>query len=134
MSNWTWSKVSREQLLRLIEVGQLSPLTTTMEWKVPGDKFVPRPPKGLVVSFVAFHECGFSGPVGQFIHGVLFEYGLQLQHLNPNNIKQMAAFEVMCEGYLGISAHWHLFHYFFMSACFEGPKRRPERGGVNGSR
>jgi hypothetical protein len=25
----------------------------------------------------------------------------------------MAAFEVMCEGYLGISAHWHLFQYFF---------------------
>jgi hypothetical protein len=25
----------------------------------------------------------------------------------------MAAFEAMCEGYLGISAHWHLFQYFF---------------------
>jgi hypothetical protein len=24
----------------------------------------------------------------------------------------MAAFEAMCEGYLGISAHWHLFQYF----------------------
>jgi hypothetical protein len=40
---------------------------------------------------------------------VLFAYGLQLQHLNPNNIQQMAAFEAMCEGYLGIGAHWHLF-------------------------
>jgi hypothetical protein len=27
----------------------------------------------------------------------------------------MAAFEVMCVGYLGISAHWHLFRYFFSS-------------------
>jgi hypothetical protein len=25
----------------------------------------------------------------------------------------MAAFEAMCGGYLGISAHWHLFWYFF---------------------
>jgi hypothetical protein len=25
----------------------------------------------------------------------------------------MAAFEVMCEGFLGISVHWHLFQYFF---------------------
>jgi hypothetical protein len=40
-----------------------------------------------VVSFVAFHECGFSVPARQFIRGVLFEYGIQLQHLNPNNIK-----------------------------------------------
>jgi hypothetical protein len=31
--------------------------------------------------------------------GVLYEYDLQLQHLNPNNIQQMAAFEAMCEGY-----------------------------------
>jgi hypothetical protein len=73
-----------------------------------------------VVSFVAFHERGFSVLARRFIRGVLFEYGLQLQHLNPNSIQQMAAFEAMCEGYLGISAHWHLFRYFFKFACFEG--------------
>jgi hypothetical protein len=37
-----------------------------------------RTPKGFVVSFVAFHERGFSVPASQFIRGVLFEYGLQL--------------------------------------------------------
>jgi hypothetical protein len=58
-----------------------------------------------VVLFVAFHECSFFVPAGRFIRGVLFEYGLQLQHLNPNSIQQMAAFEVTCEGYLGISVH-----------------------------
>jgi hypothetical protein len=31
----------------------------------------------------------------------------------------MAAFEAMCEGYLGISAHCHLFKYFFMFACLK---------------
>jgi hypothetical protein len=66
-----------------------------------------------VVSFVTFYERGFSVPAGRFIRGVLFMYGLQLQHLNPNNIQQMAAFEAMCEGFLGIGAHWHLFQYFF---------------------
>jgi hypothetical protein len=88
MSNWTRSNVSREQLLRLVDAGQLPPLTIAVEWKVPGDESVPRP-KGFVVSFVALHERGFSVPVGRFIRGVLFEYGLQLQHLNPNNIQQM---------------------------------------------
>jgi hypothetical protein len=43
----------------------------------------------------------------------------QLQHLNPNNIQQMAAFEALCEGYLEICAHWHLFKYFFMFACLK---------------
>jgi hypothetical protein len=39
---------------------------------------MPRPPNGYVVSFVAFHERGFYVPVGRFIRGVLFAYGLQL--------------------------------------------------------
>jgi hypothetical protein len=76
-----------------------------------------------VVSFVAFHERGFSIPTGRFIRGVLVEYGLQLQHLNPNNIQQMAAFEAMCQGYLGIRAHWPLFQYFFKFACLKEGSR-----------
>jgi hypothetical protein len=80
---------------------------------VPADESVPRPPSGYVVSFVVCHERGFSIPAGQFIRGVLFAYRLQLQHLNPNCIQQMAAFEAMCEGYLGIGVTWHLFQYFF---------------------
>jgi hypothetical protein len=123
MSNWTHSNVSRKQLLRLVEAGQLPPLTAAVEWKVPGDESVPHPPKGFVVSFVAFHEHGFSVPAGQFIRGVLFEYGLQLQHLTSINIQQMAAFEAMCEGYLRISAHWHLFRYFFRITCLKDGSR-----------
>jgi hypothetical protein len=35
----------------------------------------------------------------------------------------MVVFEVMCDGYLGISAHWHLFRDFFMFTCLkDGPK------------
>jgi hypothetical protein len=29
----------------------------------------------------------------------------------------MAAFKAMCEGYLGIGAHWNLFQYFFRFTC-----------------
>jgi hypothetical protein len=86
MSNWMHSNVSREQLLRLVEAGQLPPLTEAVEWVVPADESMPRPPSGYVVSFVAFHERGFFVPAGRFIRGVLFVYGLQLQHLNPNSI------------------------------------------------
>jgi hypothetical protein len=99
MSNWTCSNVSHEQLLCLVKADQLPPIADAVEWIVLTDESVPRPPAGYVVSFVAFHERGFTVPVGRFIHGVLFAYGLQLQHLNPNNIQRMAAFEAMCEGY-----------------------------------
>jgi hypothetical protein len=105
MSSWVRSTVSREQLLRLVEADQLPPLTEAVEWIVPVDESVPRPPRGYVVSFVAFHVRGFFVPAGQFIRGVLFLYGLELQHLNPNNIQQMPTFEAMCKGFLGIGAH-----------------------------
>jgi hypothetical protein len=72
---------------------------------------------------MAFHERSFPVLAGRFIRGVLFEYGLQLQHLNPNSIQQKAAFEAMCKGYLGISAHWHLFQYFFKSTCLKDGSR-----------
>jgi hypothetical protein len=86
MSIWTCSNVSHEQLLCLVKADQLPPIADAVEWIVLTDESVPRPPAGYVVSFVAFHERGFTVPVGRFIHGVLFAYGLQLQHLNPNNI------------------------------------------------
>jgi hypothetical protein len=102
-----------------------------VEWKVSGDESVSCLPRGYVVSFVAFHERGFSVPAGRFIREVLFEYGLQLQHLNPNIIQQMVVFEEMCEGYLGISAHWHLFQYFFMFTCLKDGSRAATIGCTN---
>jgi hypothetical protein len=113
MSNWTRSNVTHDQLLRLVEAGELPPLTDAVEWIVPAGESVPRPPSGYMVSFMTFHERGFSVPTDRFIRGALFAYGLQLQHLNPNSIQQMATFEAMCKGYLGIGTHWPLFQYFF---------------------
>jgi hypothetical protein len=106
--------MSREQLLRLVEAGQLPPLTTAVEWKVPGDKSVSRP-QGVH----GLPRARLFRAARRFIRGVLFEYGLQLQHLNPNNVQQMAIFEAMCEGYLGIGAHWYLFRYFFKFVCLK---------------
>jgi hypothetical protein len=73
MSNWMRSNVSCEQLLRLVEAGQLPLLTSAVEWKVPDNESRPCPPKGFAVSFVAFRERGFSVPARRFIRGVLFE-------------------------------------------------------------
>jgi hypothetical protein len=72
-----------------------------------------------------------SSPFGSSSVEVLFEYGLQLQHLNSNNIQEMAAFEAMCEGYLGISAHWHIFRYFFKFSCLKDGSRAVTIGCAN---
>jgi hypothetical protein len=65
-------------LCRLVEAGQLPPLTDAVEWKVPREESVPHPPRGYVVLFVDFHEPASPSPRGRFIRAVLFEYRLHL--------------------------------------------------------
>jgi hypothetical protein len=43
----------------------------------------------------------------------------------------MEAFEALCEGYLGISAHWHLFKYFFMFVCLKDDPNTATIGCAN---
>jgi hypothetical protein len=43
----------------------------------------------------------------------------------------MAAFEAMCEGYLGINAHRHLFRYFIKFACLKEGSRAVTIGCTN---
>jgi hypothetical protein len=37
----------------------------------------------------------------------------------------------MCVGYLGISAHWHLFRYFFVFACLKDGSQAVTIGCAN---
>jgi hypothetical protein len=43
----------------------------------------------------------------------------------------MAAFKAMCEGFLGIGAHWHLFWYFFRFTCLREGSRAETIGCAN---
>jgi hypothetical protein len=43
----------------------------------------------------------------------------------------MVAFEAMCEGFLDISAHWHLFQYFFRFTYLRDGTRAATIGCAN---
>jgi hypothetical protein len=43
----------------------------------------------------------------------------------------MAAFEVMCDGYLGMGAHWNLFQYFFRFTSLGDGSRSATAGCAN---
>jgi hypothetical protein len=66
-----------------------------------------------IVSFYHFSERGLALPTCSFFHGVLYFYGLELHHLNPNSICHIAIFIHFCEAFLGIEPHWDLFRYLF---------------------
>ena len=96
----------------LVRCSLLHARTSAEEWLLPGEEHLSLPPDGYVVSFVHFHERGFTTPAHKFLRGLLHYYKIEVQHLNPNGIQHMAMFVALCEGFLGISPHFDLWRYF----------------------
>ena len=78
--------MSRKDLDDLVDDGLLRECGAERWWLLPGNEPSPAPPAGYVVSFVHFHERGVGAPASDFFRGVLFQYKLELQHLNPNGV------------------------------------------------
>jgi hypothetical protein len=66
------------------------------------------------VLFISYHSCGLALPISLFFLLLLEEFGLQLQHLTPHSILQVAIFVHLCEMFMGVAACTSLFRQFFM--------------------
>jgi hypothetical protein len=105
------------------------------EWIAPSERErVPNPPYGYVVSFIRFHERGFTAPASRFFRGLCYHYGVELHNFAPNAISQAATFVGVCEGFLGIPVNWdlwiHIFHVELHTLPTSEPRtRRATRAG-----
>jgi hypothetical protein len=66
------------------------------------------------VLFVSYLFCGLALPILSFFLLLLEEFGLQLQHLTPHSILQVAIFVHFCEMFVGVAACTSLFRQFFV--------------------
>ena len=48
-----------------------------------------------------------------FLRGLLNEWGLELQHLNPTGVLHIIGFVTMCEAFLGMEPHMDSFRRMF---------------------
>ena len=80
--------------------------------------------------FKSFYEKGFVLPAGAFFHWLLHFYGLEVTHLNPNSIAQIAIFIHLCEGYLGIAPHFNLWQALYRLKGHPSNIRRNIVGGA----
>ena len=91
------------------------------------------PPSGYIVSLVRLHEWGFGVPVDRFVRALCDHYGVELHNFAPNSISQAAVFIAVCEGYLGVEAHWDLWVHMFCGELYieyvQGQARRYARTG-----
>jgi hypothetical protein len=98
---------------------------------------VPNPPNGYVVSFVRFHEHGFTSPASRFMRALCYHYGVGLQNFVPNAISQAATFVGVCEGFLGIPVNWVLWVHLFRAELHTLPtselrtRRAVHAGGLS---
>jgi hypothetical protein len=67
---------------------------------------------GEFVLFVSYLFCGLALPILSFLLLLLEEFGLQLQHLMPHSILQVAIFVHFCEMFMGVAACTSLFRQF----------------------
>jgi hypothetical protein len=78
-------------------------LKLEVEWKAAaGEQFPTEDVKEQVI-FASFFERSFNLPVGDFFHGLLYYYKLELVHLVANSINVVSTFIHFCEAHLGIS-------------------------------
>jgi hypothetical protein len=80
--------------------------------------------------FLTFLLRGFSLPAHEFLHGLLFVYGVQLHQLTPNSILHIACFVTLCESFLGIEPHFLLWRSIFRLRPNVSLARKPELGGA----
>jgi hypothetical protein len=59
-------------------------LAESVEVIFPSTEVIPALQLGFRVMFLAFLYRGFSLPAHEFLHGLLFVYGVQLHQLTPN--------------------------------------------------
>jgi hypothetical protein len=99
-----------------------------VEWRATAGEQFPTEDVNEQVVFASFFEHGFNLPMGDFFHGLLYYYKLELVHLVPNSITVVSNFIHFCEAYLGISPHFLLWRYLF---CERSTSKRSRPGGCN---
>jgi hypothetical protein len=96
----------------------------------PSTVRIPKPQSGFRELFFAFLLCGFPLPAHEFLHGLLFVYGVQLHQLTPKSILHIACFITLCESFLGIEPCFLLWKYLFRLRPSVSLSKKPELGGA----
>jgi hypothetical protein len=105
---WTYRKCSNNELMNLVSEGLLQE-KSLVNWRPSFCEPLPMENVDEIISFYHFSEQGLALPSCSFFRGLLYFYGLELHHLNPNSICHIALFIHFFEAFLEIEPHWDLF-------------------------
>ncbi|KAI4967063.1 hypothetical protein ZWY2020_031087 [Hordeum vulgare] len=114
MPLWAWlgRDVDEGHIEALLHHRLLPPASQVLV-RLPSSEIAPAPATGEVVVFVEHFYLGFVLPASSFFAEWLKFFDLQPHHLAPNAILQLAAFAVVCEGFMGIEPRVDLWCSLF---------------------
>jgi hypothetical protein len=81
---WVRSTMTKAKIQALVDRGLLRP-KAEVEWRAAAGEQLPREDVKEQVVFASF-ERSFNLPAGDFFHGLLYYYGLELVHLVPTQL------------------------------------------------
>jgi hypothetical protein len=96
-----------ENEIRKLVVSHFLSYREVLQWHPAVGEDIPTPNTNEIVVFASFFQRRFGLPICDFLRDLLDHYQIELVHLNPNSILQIAVFVHLCEAYLGIP----LIHY-----------------------
>jgi hypothetical protein len=95
-AEWTHSKCSLNDLNKLVSEGLLQE-KNLVNWRPSYREPFPMENVDEIVTFLHFAKRGLALPSCSFFRGLLYYYGLELHHLNPNSIYHISIFIYFCE-------------------------------------
>jgi hypothetical protein len=128
--SWKKGKCTEADLQSLVDECLLQS-KETVQWR-PATGNV-RPYEGVkeIIIFQHFVERGLAIPTCDFLRSLLFHYGIQLYHLNPNSVLHIAIFVHFYEAFLGREPHLDLFCYVFHRKPQPSEKNIAKVGGAS---
>lgn len=93
-----WVKLTlTEDDLNAMVIEGIIPDRETGEWRLATGELFLTPHTHEIVVFEAYFVQGFRLPAHPFLFNLLQYYGINLYHLNPNNILHISTFINLCE-------------------------------------
>jgi hypothetical protein len=107
------TSITDEEEIHKLVVSSFLPDQVVLQWRPTAGEDISTPNMNEIVVFSSFFQCRFGLPAYDFLRGLLEHYQIELVHLNPNSILQIAIFVHLYEAFLRISPNFPLFKSYF---------------------